>query len=366
LPKPQGRRSRVLLLLLLLLASVPLFLVVTDDDPERGADSRSPYLRGINVAGAEFDTGAEFDSDASFAFYAERGHELVRLPIRWEEIQRPPGAELDPEYLARLRQAVGSSTSRGMTTIIDVHNYHRYDGEIVDGSAVTRAHLADLWAKLAAEFAGDPLVEFGLMNEPHDVPGGARAVEEIAQSAVTAIRATGAENFIWVSGDDWSSAASFPDLHPTWWIDDPLDRSGAEGHYYFDESNQRRGTYPNSIEQDEEEARRQGHGSLAEKVQADLGRFVSYCERHDLRCLIGEIGWPNGTSASAFPAEASAWNAVAEAAYEVLDAGGLDVTYWAAGEAWGDGYNLSLYVGTPQSRATSVASVVEAHPSNHG
>lgn len=52
-----------------------------------------------------------------------------------------------------------------------------------------------------------------------------------------------------------------------------------------------------------------------------------------------------------------------DAAYRLLDTAGLDVTYWAAGEQWGEDYSLSVYTGTPQRTPTSVAPVVEAHPS---
>lgn len=332
------------------------------ESPEPSAVAPS-YLRGVNAAGADFSVGSGFDSDASFAFYAARGHRLVRVPLLWESIQPEPGGPLDREYLERLTSAVASSTSRGMTTIVDVHSYHRHHGNVVGGGVVEPSDVADLWSRLAPAFADDPLVELGLMNEPHDVPGGAGAVEEIAQQAVDAIRATGATNFIWVSGDEWSSAATFGDHHPTWWIDDPLGRAGAEGHYYFDASTRRAGTYPSSLAVEEDVAREQGFRSLTHKVETELGSFVSYCERNRIQCLLGEIGWPNGSTASSHPQDAAGWNAIGRAAYDTLDAGGLDVAYWAAGEAWGTDYNLSLYTGTPQSGRTSVARVVEQHPS---
>ena len=80
-----------------------------------------------------------------------------------------------------------------------------------------------------------------------------------------------------------------------------------------------------------------------------------------MRGLVGEIGWPHAGPAAAHPQDAPRWDALGEAAYRLLDAGGLDVTHWAAGEQWGEDYNLSVYTGTPQTTATSVASVVEAH-----
>ena len=202
------------------------------------------------------------------------------------------------------------------------------------------------------------------MNEPHDVPGGSRAVEETAQEVVDAIRATGATNFIRVSGDEWSSAATFSERHPTWWVQDPLGRSGPEGHYYLDAGNQRVGTYPGSIAADEAAARQQGFDGLADQVRTELGRFVAYCRDQRVRCLLGEIGWPNGSDAAAHPDEAAAWNAVGDVAYRVLDEGGLDVAFWAAGEQWGTDYALSLYTGTPQAVPSSSAAVVEAHRSS--
>lgn len=353
-------RTRYGLLLLVAVLLVGAYGLVTTRDAPPGGPL---YLRGVNAAGADFGVGSRFDTDASLAFYADRGHELLRIPFRWESVQPVPGGALDEAYLAQLSAAVASSTSRGMTTVLDVHSYYRHSGEVVGGAALPGSAVSDLWSRLADRFKGDPLVEFGVMNEPHDVPGGSPAVEALAQGAVTAIRATGAANFIWVSGDAWSSAASFAERHPRWWVEDPLGRSGAEAHYYFDAANQHVGTYPGPLAQDEAAARQQGYADLTDQVRTELGRFVTYCSDNGLRCLLGEMGWPNGSAAATSPSDAQGWNDVAEAAYDTLDAGGLDVTSWAAGEQWGDGYNLSSYTGDPQSVPTSAASVVEAHPS---
>jgi endoglucanase len=322
-----------------------------------------PFRRGVNAAGADFGEGRGFDGEESFEFYASRGHRLVRLPFLWESVQPRLGQELDGDYLDRLQGAVSACTTRGMVCILDVHNYARYAGEVIGGGGVTSADLADLWVRLADVFGDDELVELALMNEPHDTPDGAPGWEAVAQEAVTAIRGTGAGNVIWVAGEQWSSAASWADTHPTWWIDDPLGRSGPEGHYYFDAANLRRGTYPGRYADDESAAVDQGFDSLRHKVLSELGGFVEYCRRHRVRGLVGEIGWPNDGAASAHPEDAASWNALGQAAYRLLDAGGLDVTYWAAGEQWNEDYNLSVYTGAPQRTPTSVAPVVEAHPS---
>ena len=320
----------------------------------------APRRGGINSAGAEFASGTgRFDSDASFAFYADRGFDLVRIPFRWESAQPQLGAPLDPAFLARLQAAVASCTSRRMDCILDVHNYGRYGGEPVGGPAVSTAHLGDLWTRLAEVFRVDPRVELGLMNEPHDMPGGAVGWQAAAQEAVDAVRATGAENHVWVAGEAWSSAASYADTHPTWWVDDPLSRSGPEGHYYFDVANQRKGTYPNSFAVDDAAAVVQGFDSLRHKVEVELGSFVAYCRGQGVRGLVGEIGWPSSEESADHPADSPLWDAVGRTAYTALGAGGLDVAQWAAGEQWGSAYNLSVYTGTPQRRLTSVAEVIE-------
>jgi endoglucanase len=140
---------------------------------------------------------------------------------------------------------------------------------------------------------------------------------------------------------------------------DPLGRSGPEAHYYFDADNEHRGTYPGAYAADDARAQRDGSGGLRAKVAAELGSFVSWCEEQGVRGFLGETGWPADTGAAAHPADAGRWNALGATAYDLLLSGGLDVACWAAGERWGSDYALSVYTGTPQERATSVADVVE-------
>ena len=178
------------------------------------AEPVTPYLRGVNAAGADFGPGARFDTDASFAFYADRGHTVVRLPFLWESVQPVPGAALDAAYLEQLRAAVTSCTSRGMVCLLDVHSYARHGEDVIGGGRLSGADLADLWTRLVEQVGDDDLVELGLMNEPHDTPDGPAGWERVAQECVTAVRRTGARNVIWVPGEQWSSAASWSTAHP--------------------------------------------------------------------------------------------------------------------------------------------------------
>jgi endoglucanase len=116
---------------------------------------------------------------------------------------------------------------------------------------VEAAAFADFWAKLVAVFAVNPLVQYGLVNEPHDMS--TTAWWAIAQACITSIRAAGATTTIYVPGNGYTAAASWTaDWYDTaiprrsnayGWLNangegsplsDPLNRSVAEVHLYLD------------------------------------------------------------------------------------------------------------------------------------
>ena len=92
----------------------------------------------------------------------------------------------------------------GARVVLDPHNYARYYDQVV-GAGVPDDAFADLWSRLAIRFGSNPLVVFGLVNEPHDLP--AEQWARAAQAAILAIRATKARNLILVPGVAWSGAS---------------------------------------------------------------------------------------------------------------------------------------------------------------
>lgn len=99
--------------------------------------------------------------------------------------------------------------------------------------------FASLWSLLATKYANNPLVMFGLMNEPHDLDISKFAVS--CQAAVNAIRAAGAKSQTivlpgnsWDNAGVWASGANAPMLA----ITDPAssDKSALilDVHKYFD------------------------------------------------------------------------------------------------------------------------------------
>jgi hypothetical protein len=145
------------------------------------------YQRGINLAGAEFaadnthlpgtySTDYSYDSSAALAQVATRGHKLIRVPFRWERIQPTRNAALNTAELGRLTTFVSDAAAAGMQCILDVHNYARFippgGADLVLGDTLAVGDLVDLWTRLSTAFKGNAGVyAYGLMNEPHDLPG---------------------------------------------------------------------------------------------------------------------------------------------------------------------------------------------------
>jgi endoglucanase len=191
---------------------------------------------GVNLSGAEFGQGnlpGTYGSDYLYpnslelGYFASKGMNIIRLPFRWERLQTTPDATLDPTELARMDAVVNSETKAGIDVILDPHNFMRYypvpvsgrrsttfenstggliGGTVPDaqGDVVTDADFANFWGQLAAHYANNPRVMFGLMNEPNAVPEAQLINSENA--AIASIRATGSKNTILVAGNSFTGA----------------------------------------------------------------------------------------------------------------------------------------------------------------
>lgn len=100
--------------------------------------------------------------------------------------------------------------------------------------------------------------------------------------------------------------------------------------------------------------------ALQARVRSELSVFTGWLQANGVQGYIGEVGWPNN-------ADTAAWNALATSWYADAAAAGLWTTAWSAGEWWGCGYKLSVYVWSTCSTmdgslsvARSQAAVIEA------
>lgn len=191
-----------------------------------------------------------YPSAGSLRYLAGRGYRDVRLAFTWERLQRDPGGALDVTEVGRLRQVLRDAAGAGLSVVLQLHNFGRYAGwrdgrrQVwpLGSSELPASALADFWVRLGTATSGLSRAGYDLMNEPHDLPGGALAWEAASAQAAGVIRAMDASNPIFVGGYDWSSVASFPSTHPKPWVDVPGVVYNA--HQYFDADHS--GTYRQS------------------------------------------------------------------------------------------------------------------------
>lgn len=268
----------------------PLALYRSDRRPgARGADTLTVASRqaelleryltdeldgGVALADASFGTDAAggfsashpgavgrdyvYPNRESLEFLADRGVRRVRLAVRWERLQPAPGADLDKAAVSELRSVLANAAGLGIGVLVDLHNYGRYtatggspsggDADWTLGSDVLpAAALADVWARLSGALMGSSaVVGYELMNEPHDLPGGARTWEGASIEAVRAIRRVQPEAPVYVAGYDWSSAGRFIAAHPRPWVPADLGEVTYVAHQYFDADGS--GTYAEPYE----------------------------------------------------------------------------------------------------------------------
>src|SRR5205814_466607 len=108
--------------------------------------------------------------------------------------------------LARLDAFVSYATQKGAYVLLDPHNYARYYGGVI-GSGVAQSAFADFWSRLAAHFASNARVVFGVMNEPNSMSTELWLAD--ANAAIAAIRQAGATQLILVPGNAWTGAHSW-------------------------------------------------------------------------------------------------------------------------------------------------------------
>ena len=283
---------------------------------------------GVNLAGAEFGNAGDkygwgyiYPDNGTLDYFKAKGVTLIRLPVKWERLQPTPMGALDADELGRLVDTLDRAKARGLSLVVDLHNYGRFGSDALGSTALPEAALADFWKKMATALSANPaFVGYGLMNEPHDMPS-ATAWPKAAQLAVDAIRTVDPAKRIYVAGDGWSSAQNWDALNPNLKITDPAGNFRYEAHQYFDKWAS--GTYQSSYDAD---------GAYPALGAERLQPFVNFLKRTGAKGFIGEYG---------VPADDARWLAVMDNFLAAATGAGVDATYWAAGQWWGS-YPLSV------------------------
>lgn len=280
-------------------------------------------FRGVNLSGAEYGEidGVEgvnftYPSAATVAYFAGKGFDTVRLPFKWERLQPFLGEAFQRDELERLKASVASLKAKGLTVILDPHNYAYYSGHRIGSSEVPTRQFAQFWIRLAAEFANEEGLAFGLMNEPHDIDPAVWL--EAANQAIAGIRAVGARNLVLVPGTHWSGVVTWAEdfgrgsnASVMLGVVDPIDNYAFEVHQYMDKDLS---------------------GTNEACVNADLAvsgieKLSDWLRTHGKRAFLGEFG--GSKEADCLDGLKRMTDAIA-AAPDVW----LGWTYWAGGDWW--------------------------------
>jgi endoglucanase len=211
----------------------------------------TPVLRGVNISGGEFAGGGApgtlgtnytYPTKAEIDYYASLGLTILRIPFMWERLQPALNGALAPVDRQKLRDVVTYATGRGMTVVLDMHNYARravgtgYSRVVLIGSAeVPAAALSNAWIKIAGDYKTNARVWIGLMNEPYGMTAG--QWWPVAQKVVNDLRAASIPNKIMVPGVSWTGAHSWVssgNASQAQVFKDPRNNYAFEVHQYLD------------------------------------------------------------------------------------------------------------------------------------
>jgi endoglucanase len=271
---------------------------------------------GVDFSGLEDDSGIYPPAASDYEYFGvTKGLKLVRLPFTWERMQPTLNGALSSTYLADVDAQVSMAASDGMQIILDVHNYDRYNGNLVGSADVPYSAFENLWTQLATHYAGNTTVYgYDIMNEPNGTGG---TWPTAAQDAVNAIRAVDTEHFILVEGDSYSSADVWGSSNPGLPITDSANRTIYEAHCYFSNANDDSyGTYA-------------AEGAYPDKGVLLVAPFVAWLKVNHQWGMIGEYGVPKNDSR---------WNVVLNNFMKYIQENGLSGTDWA-----GPGFNPASY-----------------------
>jgi len=167
---------------------------------------------------------------ADFEYLRSRGHNLTRVPFRWERVQPYLNKPLKSVELARLKSCFDAAVAVGMAVIPNVNSYggryyfSAWNSGVLGSKSVPISAYKDLWVRLAGAWNGHPAIAgYDIYNDVLNLPGGIPTWERASQAAVDGIRSVDANTRIWVPGYHarpgyYNALFCFVANHPTPWI----------------------------------------------------------------------------------------------------------------------------------------------------
>ena len=331
--KQRARRSVFCALLRPVLRLFAVLCVLASASAHAGCLDQT-QLRGVNLAGAEFNSKTlpgvlfkdyVYPTRKDLEYFNDMGMNVIRLPVRWERVQRDLNGPLDASEVTQISRVVGWAHELDMCVIIDLHNYGKYQGLILGSADLPTSAFVDVWRRLHAAFGNAETVAFGLMNEPAALSP--QQWLDIAQKTVLALRNSGTRNLLLVGSGRWSGAheweKSFDGLvaaEAFRTFKDPRNNFAIELHQYADADYS--GTRTTCVE--------------AERLAEIMARVTTWAKQENKRLFLGEFG--TATSDECMAALKSLLEPMQD------ENAWLGWTYWAAGAWWGK-YPFSIHPG---------------------
>jgi len=239
------------------------------------------------------------------------------------------GSTFNETYFGFFEDAINYITvTKGAYALIDPHNYMRYNdpsaqpnsGSIIGNTTDPRAASTDefqaFWQELAGRFKSNPMVVFGINNEPHDMP--TQLILQNDQAAIDGIRASGAEQLIlapgngFTGGHSWTQVTGENDDPSSDWIQmisDPLNNTAIEVHEYLDSDFSG------------------GHVNCTSPGPENLAGLTTWLQENNLKGFVGEFGGGPNTVCFQFIADMLSYLAENDEY--------IGWSIWAAGPIWG-------------------------------
>lgn len=196
----------------------------------------SVHLRGTNLCGMEGGYDFADNSHGPIAghdypvhstklidYFKSKGITILRFLFSWERmtdslygpVPKPWGVGAGyVEYFNNYKRIVDYATSHGITVIMEPWQASvngdtggaTWRGQLL-GSVVDLYAFADFWGKMATIFKDNPLVHYGLVNEPNNMS--TMTWFTVAQKCIDYIRNAGAKTPIYVPGNGWTGASTW-------------------------------------------------------------------------------------------------------------------------------------------------------------
>ncbi len=306
---------------LIRMVTVPVFSQ-TPTYTTQGTDAYEQMF-GVNLAGGDgtskgvpgkLNEAYHYPKRDGMDYFNSKGLKLIRVPFKWQRIQRVLGGPLSAEDVNELDRVVTDAEDRGMKVILDMHDYGGRGAYKIGSPEVSLENFKDVWAKIAERFNGRPgIYGYGLSNEPNDM--GIYSWPKAAQAGADGVRSKDKHAWIIVGGENYSSSSKWIEANPNLNVTDLEDRLMYEAHTYFNDARSGEGYKSYEAEY--------AHPTRGVYL---LEPFVRWLKQRNARGFLGEYGAPTGDSR---------WLTILENYMKYAGANGLSGTYWVAG-AWVD------------------------------